>query len=190
MIVNIVKPRERIRAAAGERIRAAAGVTNGQATQIRAIDDEQVQKAVNTIVDDIQKNDKMKEGKQLNLSGYSYGAVLQSYVAIALAERGYKVDNLILYGSPTSENSELMAKLCELKEQGKIGNIKLEKLKGDKLSNPETEADYYEGIKQSAPEIVGGQGDRAPHFDLARPGNETNIRIAEEAVKQKKEGVQ
>ena len=156
---------------------------------VRAIDDKQVQSAVNEIIEDISKNSKLEKNEQLNLAGYSYGAVLQSYVAIALTEKGYKVDNLILVGNPTSENSELMTKLNELKKQGKIGEIKNEAIEGDKLSNPRTNKIFHEGVKESKPKIIGGQGDDAHHFDLARPGVEADRKIVGLAQKMKKEGV-
>jgi RHS repeat-associated protein len=161
----------------------------GSTVTINAIDNKQVQAAADEIIEDITKNNKLEKGEQLNLAGYSYGAILQSYVAIALAEKGYKVDNLILVGSPTSENSDLMKKLTELKESGKIGSIKLEKIPGDKLSNPQNDSEYEEGLKDSAPKSVFGQGDDAAHFDLARPGEKADKKIIGLALKLKKEGI-
>src|SRR5690606_5075462 len=89
--------------------------TNGEfrgPNQHFATSDKQFQRALKGMVNDL-KNYPLKDGKQLNLTGYSYGSVLQEHLAIALAYKG-------------------------------------------------------RGGKQSAPYI--GEGDNAPHFDLARPG--------------------
>lgn len=140
-------------------------------------DFREVKKAVNDIVEDLHKNP-LKEGEQLNLTGYSYGAVLQEHVAIALAEKGYKIDNLILIGSPTEDGSQLMGKLQELQKAGKIGQIIRHDIPGDKLSNPSGPGEYMEGAVQNS-----GDG---PHFDLARPDNPDTKNVDEGAEANKK----
>ncbi|MHA6698047.1 RHS repeat-associated core domain-containing protein [Chryseobacterium sp. A321] len=82
-----------------------------------ATSDKQYQQALKGIINDLSKNP-LKDGEQLNLTGYSYGAVLQEHLAIGLADKGYKIDNLILIGSPTSDGSDLMTKLQEYQEAG------------------------------------------------------------------------
>lgn len=141
-------------------------------------DFQEVKKAVNDIVEDLHKNP-LKEGEQLNLTGYSYGAVLQEHVAIALIEKGYKIDNLILIGSPTEQGSQLMGKLEELQKAGKIGQIIRHDIPGDKLSNPKNSAEYMEGAVQNAT-------DAGPHFDLARPDNPDTKNVDEGADANKK----
>ena len=65
----------------------------------------------------------MEKGEQLNLTGYSYGAVLQAYATIELIKKGYKVDNLILIASPTMDNSQLMKTLEQYQKECKLGQI-------------------------------------------------------------------
>src|SRR5690606_30680837 len=72
--------------------------TNGEfrgSNQHFATSDKQFQRALKGMVNDL-KNNPLKDGEQLNLTGYSYGSVLQEHLAIALADKGIKIDNLIL----------------------------------------------------------------------------------------------
>jgi hypothetical protein len=149
---------------------------NAQTGVIKAMSDKQIRKAVNDIVTDLTKNP-LKEGEQLNLTGYSYGAVAQAHIAVALAEKGYKVDNLILIGSPTSDDSQLMNKVNELVKAGKIGQVIRHDIPGDKLSNPK--GDLVPGGVQNS-------NDQGPHFDLARPDNPETKNVDEGAEANKK----
>ncbi|MFZ7154347.1 MAG: alpha/beta hydrolase [Bacteroidota bacterium] len=157
----------------------------GLEVQLKRRDHKQIEKAVNDIMADLAANP-LKEGEQLNLAGYSYGSVLQAHVALRLADKGIKVDNLVLIGSPISDKSELYNALITNKN---IGKVIREDIQGDKLSNPQTSQDFKNGIEQSAPTMVGGMGDAAPHFDLARPGAAADKKIGELGDKLKKEGV-
>lgn len=157
----------------------------GNGKFLYAKNDKYVQNAVNEIIDDLAKNP-LKEGEQLNLAGYSYGSVMQAQIAIGLVEKGVKVDNLILAGSPTSDDSELMNTLQGLKKDGKIGNIIREDIKDDKLSNPSNVGEYALGVIESSKL---GKGDDAKHFDLARPGKEADKKIGTVADKLKSKGV-
>ena len=151
-----------------------------------AKDNREYKKALNGIIKDL-KNNPLKEGEQFNLTGYSYGAVLQEHLAIGLADKGIKVDNLILVGSPTSDGSDLMNKLNEYKEAGKIGNIIREDIKGDHLSNPKNDLEFIQGGIQNSPL---GDGNDGAHFDLARPGAEANKKIEQLGKKLKANGVE
>ena len=144
--------------------------------------DEMVQRAVNGIIEDLTKRP-LEEGEQLNLAGYSYGAVLQAHIAVELIKKGYNVDNLVLIGSPTSDDSELMKTLEGYKAEGKLGNIIRKDIPGDDLSNP-SGSQYLNGILQGAL-----QGDDAPHFDLARPGEEADKKIEQTGKELIQEGV-
>ena len=73
--------------------------------------------------------------------GYSYGSVLEAHVALALSQKGYKVDNLALVGSPISSNSDLYKAL------GKITHIIRVDIKDDKLSNAGT-LQYLSGVRK------------------------------------------
>ncbi len=106
----------------------------------------------------------MKEGEQLNLGGYSYGSVLQAHIALSLADKGIKVDNVVLIGSPISDKSDIYK---ELTTHNNIANVIREDIPSDKLSNPQTEGDYMEGGEQNS-------SDEGYHFDLARPGEEAD----------------
>jgi len=112
------------------------------------------------------KDNPLGEGEQFNLAGYSYGSVLQAQVALKLANSGQVIDNLVLIGSPVGDNSDLYKQLSGNKN---IKNIIRYDLKGDALSNPQ---DVYDFIKGGGQGLF--QGDNAPHFDAARPGNEAD----------------
>ncbi len=114
-------------------------------------------------------------GEQLNLIGYSYGSVAQAHIALALIDLGYKVDNLILVGSPISDDSDLYKELVMYQEQGKIGQLIRHDIPQDKLSNPKSDAEFAEGGMEN----VGPSG---PHFDLARPDDESTPNVNEEQV--------
>lgn len=152
-----------------------------------ARDNGMVQKAVKDVVSNL------KEGKQLNLIGYSYGSVIQAYTAIDLIQQGYKVDNLVLIGSPISDGSTTMDILTRYQSEGKIGKIIRYDIPGDHLSNPSNELEFIYGGWQN-------RKDSGPHFDLARPddpktpkvdeGKEADAKIKTVAEKLKKEGVE
>jgi len=156
--------------------------TTGTTSKITS---KMIEATVNAIVKDLATNP-LEEGEQLNLAGYSYGSVLQAHVAIALADKGLKVDNLSLVGSPISDKSDLMGTLQKYKKEGKIGNIQRVDIDGDNLSNPSDALQYLKGAYESLPI---GEGDNAHHFDLARPGKEADKKIGEAADKLKSEGV-
>ena len=154
----------------------------GLEVQLKRRDHKQIEKAVNDIMADLAANP-LKEGEQLNLAGYSYGSVLQANVALRLADKGIKVDNLVLIGSPISDKSELYNALTTNKN---IGKVIREDIKGDLLSNPKSEGDFIKGgIQNSDPDNKGV----GPHFDYARPGTATDKKIGELGDKLKKDGV-
>ena len=130
--------------------------------------DSQVRNGVASIVKNL-KDKPLKKGEQLNLTGYSYGSVAQAHIALALADMGYTIDNLILVGSPISSDSNLYK---ELMSNPNIKNIIREDIEGDKLSNPSSELEFAEGAKQNS-------DDSGPHFDLARPDNPETKNIDE-----------
>ena len=151
--------------------------------KLKRRDHKQIEKAVNDIMIDLQNNP-LKEGEQLNLAGYSYGSVLQANVALQLADKGVKVDNLILIGSPISDKSELFKALNSNKN---IGKVIRKDIPGDKLSNPQSNWDFFEGGKQNLDPNDKGVG---PHFDYARPGTETDRKIGQLGDELKKNGVE
>uniref|UniRef100_A0A0N4ZHB3 Major capsid protein n=1 Tax=Parastrongyloides trichosuri TaxID=131310 RepID=A0A0N4ZHB3_PARTI len=159
------------------------GVGYKHAGWIPVTTEKQLQRAVNGIVDDITSRP-LKKGEQLNMAGYSYGAVLQAHATVELIKKGYKVDNLILIASPTSDNSDLMKTLQQYKKAGKLGNIIRKDIKGDDLSNPGGLRQYLNGIKQGAVE-----GDDAHHFDMARPGEEADKKIEQTGKELQQKGV-
>ncbi|MDP2176234.1 MAG: RHS repeat-associated core domain-containing protein [Bacteroidota bacterium] len=150
----------------------------GLELKLKRRDHVQITKAVNVILADLKANP-LKDGEQLNLAGYSYGSVLQAHVALRLADQGIKVNNLILVGSPISDKSELYKALTTNEN---ICKVIRHDIKGDKLSNPQSEKEFIEGGKQNST-------DTGPHFDLARPGAEADKKIGELGDKLKTEGV-
>ena len=77
----------------------------------------------------------LEKGEQLNLAGYSFGSVVTAQSAIMLLANNNveKIDNLVLIGSPISQNSEMYKKLQEYESSGKIGKIHYEYTEGDKV---------------------------------------------------------
>jgi hypothetical protein len=76
-------------------------------------------------------NNPLEDGEQMNIVAFSQGSAttLQAVVDIFrdISKYGlsddFKIDNLVLGGSPVSMDSKLFKSLLELKEQGKIGEI-------------------------------------------------------------------
>jgi RHS repeat-associated protein len=163
-------------------LRFTPGVPGGFTPVITRVQDKQIDAAVAQVLDDLAKNP-LKEGEQLNLTGYSYGSVLQAHVALRLADKGIKVDNLILVGSPISTDSDLFKELSNNKN---IGQVIRHDIKNDKLSNPQNMGEFISGGIESS-EL--GKGDAAPHFDLARPGKAANLKIRSLADALKEKGV-
>lgn len=135
--------------------------------QSRPVENATINKTVALYKEEL-KNHPLKEGEQFNLAGYSYGSVLQVQVALKLANSGQVIDNLILIGSPISDESDLYKDLSGNKN---IKNILRYDLKGDALSNPQ---DVYDFLVKGG--VFQGvlQGNNAPHFDAARPGGEAD----------------
>lgn len=149
------------------------GLSPSIRTKERLVEEEQIDNAVSQISQNMADNP-LEEGEQFNLAGYSYGSVVQAHAALRLANKGQKIDNLILIGSPISDKSPLYK---QLKNNKNIGNVIRIDIEGDKLSNPQDIWDYMQGGAETA-----WQGDNAPHFDLARPGEDVNKRIREVVV--------
>ena len=144
-------------------------VTNPNNTIIKkrvALTDATIQKAVDEIMADLDANP-LGDGETLDLMGYSYGSVAQAHIALALADRGIKVDNLVLVGSPISDNSNLMNALLSNEN---IVNVLRYDIPGDEFSNPSSSIDMMQGMVQSS-------SDSSPHFDLARPGKKADDHI-------------
>lgn len=132
--------------------------------------DKQVYKAVLSVCKDLDDNP-LGEGEQLNLMGYSYGSVVQAHAALALADKGIKVDNLVLVGSPISSDSELYKALLDNPNIGKV--IRYD-IPDDTLSDPDGVGDMLQGGWD-------GLSTDAPHFDLARPDDSSTSDIDEGA---------
>ncbi|MEM9297511.1 MAG: RHS repeat-associated core domain-containing protein [Bacteroidota bacterium] len=139
--------------------------------------DDMIDKAISDIETNLADNP-LAEGEQLNLAGYSYGSVLQAHAALGLADKGQKIDNLILIGSPISSDSDLFG---ELSNHDNIGNVIRVDIDEDYFSDPEG-MDFIKGIFQNL-------GIDGAHFDLARPGKEADKKIQEETDNLKKRGV-
>ena len=142
-----------------------ASVDRGVRARHKSID-----AAYQQIKDNIKENE-LEEGEQFNLAGYSFGSVLQAQVALKLADDGTYIDNLVLIGSPISSKSKLYKDLLKNKNIGKVTRFDID---GDLLSNPKNILEFIQGGKENGPESLGGEGDNGPHFDLARPGNQTD----------------
>ena len=155
-----------------------SGAENEEPTTIRN-NHTSISSAVEQIESNLAENP-LEEGEQFNLAGYSFGSVLQAQVALKLADKGTYIDNLILIGSPISDDSDLFK---ELSNNENIGNILRVDIEGDLLSNPQDILEYLGGAKQNS-------SDDGPHFDLARPGQEVDKNIQKVIDWLKKQGVE
>jgi RHS repeat-associated protein len=139
--------------------------------------DKMVNKAISDISSNISANPLGKD-EQLNLAGYSYGSVVQAHAALGLADKGQKINNLILIGSPISSDSDLFK---EISNHSNIGNVIRVDIQGDFLSDPKG-LDFLKGVFQNL-------GIEGAHFDLARPGAKADKKIQETTDDLKKKGV-
>ena len=140
-----------------------AGLSPANSFDTREVQHDKIGEAITQIQQNLADNP-LAEGEQFNLAGYSYGSVLQAQVALKLANDGQFIDNLILIGSPIADDSDLFK---QLSENENIGNVLRVDIEGDLLSNPQDVKDFIFGAFQNS-------SDSGPHFDLARPGEETN----------------
>ncbi|TWI95983.1 RHS repeat-associated protein [Mucilaginibacter frigoritolerans] len=155
------------RNSATEPVIVSAGRFAASTGETRPVQNETIDKTVADYKKDLQDHP-LKEGEQFNMVGYSYGSVLQAQAAIKLANSGQVIDNLVLIGSPISDKSDLYNDLTSNKN---IKNVIRYDIKGDAISNPQGVYDFLikGGLIQG-----GGQGDKAHHFDAARPGAQAN----------------
>lgn len=142
----------------------------------RPTDDSKVKKIVDDVIADVTGNP-LEKGEQLNMVGYSYGSVAEAHAILQLAEKGYKVDNFVMVGSPIEDDSELYQKLSKVTKITRID------IPGDYLSNPSGLWEFIKGANQNS-------SDSGPHFDLARPGAEADKKIENAAETIKAAGVE
>lgn len=126
-----------------------------------------------------------KAAKQFNLVGYSYGSMLAAQTAKSYANLGYRVDHLVLIGSPI--DSDFLAILKKHKNIKKVSIINLTQ-HGDPIY---AGMPFYE-LAINSPELglqmVNGQGEG--HFYYAHVISDSARRWAELAEMVKKEGLE
>jgi RHS repeat-associated protein len=86
----------------------------------------------------------LQGGEQLNVMGFSQGSVTTAQAVIDMIknpskydlDENFKIDNLILGGSPIAKNSKLFKEIMKLQGEGKIGNVMYDEaqLPGDKVT--------------------------------------------------------
>lgn len=114
----------------------------------------------------------LNQGEQLNLIGYSNGAVLSAQTALAIANGGQYMNHLVLIGAPIA--SDL---LNALQSNSNIGAVHIVNLtaQGDPtyagMSNFELVSDF--------PTIAGQFGSGTGHFYYAPSGAEGDARRAD-----------
>jgi len=150
-----------------------AGLNPSPTWAMRPVQNEVINDAVGQIRSNLVANP-LADGEQLNLGGYSYGAVVQAQAALKLANEGTFVDNLILVGSNISDKSDLYKQLLNNENIGQVIRFDIE---GDMLSNPQSMMDFIRGGLQNS-------GDDGPHFNLARPGTDKAIQAVTDWLKQ------
>ena len=136
--------------------------------------DSRIKDYYNNVLSDLTTNP-LEDGEQLNLAGVSAGSVLTAQTALLLANEGTRVDNVILIGSPISEDSELFK---SLKNNSNIGNVILKNLEDDPITNAGSKS---VGEKIGVMREIGSQGDGGKHVQFS---NDPKVRekIAKELV--------
>lgn len=117
-----------------------------------------ITRAVDGIKDNLKK-DPLAKGEQFNLSGYSTGSVIMAQAALILANEGKVIDNLVLIGTPISEDSELWK---ELKANKNIKNIIRKDIPGDDVAKLNKGGSKFKALINF---ITKGEGH--PHFKYA-----------------------
>lgn len=102
----------------------------------------------------------LPKGEQLNLIGYSHGAIAASQTALAIAEGGQRVDNVVLIGAPI--NQDLLDALKSNKNIGSVHTLNLTD-KGDPIRAGMSDTD----IIKSVPTLMKQQSEGTGHFYYA-----------------------
>lgn len=86
----------------------------------------------------------LADGEQMNVMGFSQGSVTTAQAVVDIfrdpskygLDENFKIDNLILGGSPVSKDSDLYKEIGKLQEAGKIKNLIYDEaqLPGDKVT--------------------------------------------------------
>jgi Alpha/beta hydrolase len=122
------------------------------------------------------------EGGQRNIVGYSYGTVVGAHAALELARQGTRVDNLVLVGSPISNDSDLAKALRSNDNIGRVIRIDIE---GDPFSNGINLTDapnmsrhfYFADNEHGQQEFLAKVVAAASNPDFAPGAREIHIRI-------------
>jgi hypothetical protein len=104
-----------------------------------------------------------QKGEQFNLVGYSYGAVISAQIAIDYANKGGRVDNLALIGSPISQEF-----LSQLQSHPNIHSVHVMDLteKGDDIKAGMSTTDLLSSVPGLAVDFAKGEilGKKEGHF--------------------------
>lgn len=123
--------------------------------------------------------------QQFNLVGYSYGSLLAAQTANHYSKLGFKVDNLVLIGSPIDK--EFLFKLRAYRNIGKVTVIDLRE-RGDPIYAGMPLSELTEGVPQLAKDMLANKGEGHFYYghvvpdsprrwaDLARRIYETGVR--------------
>jgi RHS repeat-associated protein len=159
----------------------AAGAPNPITERRKTATDWRISKAEKDIRNDLATN-KLEDGEQVNLAGYSTGSVTMAQTALKLADQGQVVNNLILIGSPIAKNSDLYKSLTSNKNIKNVIRIDIE---GDNVDN------LSEGLTKALGVIISFivNGNDHPHFKYAfnKDADANRKQLAEDL---KKQGVQ
>ncbi len=114
--------------------------------------------------------------KQFNLIGYSYGSIISAQLAVKYAKKGSRVDNLVLIGSPISE--QFLKMLRNMKTIKKVIVINL-----DEHGDPIFAGMGVFDLMTATPKIGNQMFESTGHFYYAEKGKEGDKRRKELADK-------
>lgn len=107
-----------------------------------------------------------KPSPQFNLIGYSYGSLLAAQTANFYAKAGFKVDHLVLVGSPI--DSEFLFKLRAYRNIGKITVIDL-KEQGDPIYAGMTQLELLASVPRLGQDMLAGKGEGHFYYGHVTP---------------------
>jgi RHS repeat-associated protein len=148
--------------------------------------DFRVTEAVSKIESDLKSNP-LKDGEQFNLTGYSMGSVVVAQSTLILADKGQKINNLVLIGSTIDPQSTLGKTLYEYQNAGKIGKVIYQNTTGDEVLGAASKGLSWRAVLNIMKHVF--LNPASAHLKIADNKNNQNAnaernRMAQELVKE------
>ncbi|GGP06310.1 hypothetical protein GCM10010992_26010 [Cloacibacterium rupense] len=142
-------------------------------------------------------NNPLGDGEQMNVMGFSQGSVTTAQAVIDIfrdpskygLDDNFKIDNLILGGSPISKDSSLYKEILKLQEAGKIGSVIYDEaqLKGDKvtgLGSKSKAGAFWKGLGFIGRMISKKGQEKNVHYQAAQDKNQSTTNFVIDFLEQ------